>query len=200
MTSTDAAPPRSAAGRPRDAQIDRAVLDATRELLAEVGYQDTSIAAVARRANVGTAPIYRRWPGKEALIEDAVFGSENLWLPAESDDLHADLSAWVHVFLARIAEPSTRAAIPGLISAYHRDPDRYRALHDRADLPARQAFTARIHSAIPADADATATADLVFEILVARTLVRGLTHGTDDDETFCTRTADALLTLIRTAT
>ncbi|WP_433520901.1 TetR/AcrR family transcriptional regulator [Nocardia pseudovaccinii] len=199
MTSTDSANPRSA-GRPRDAQIDRAVLDATRALLAEVGYQDTSIAAVARRANVGTAPIYRRWPGKEALIEDAVFGSENLWLPAETEDLHTDLIEWVRVFLARIAEPSARAAIPGLISAYHREPDRYRALHERADIPARQAFTARIRSAIPADGDGTATADLVFEILIARTLMRGLTFGMDDAETFCARTADALLSLIRTAT
>ncbi|WP_063037676.1 TetR/AcrR family transcriptional regulator [Nocardia pseudovaccinii] len=199
MTSTDSANPRSA-GRPRDAQIDRAVLDATRALLAEVGYQDTSISAVARRASVGTAPIYRRWPGKEALIEDAVFGSGSLWLPAETEDLHTDLIEWVRVFLARIAEPSARAAIPGLISAYHREPDRYRALHERADLPARQAFTARIRSAIPADGDGTATADLVFEILIARTLMRGLTYGMDDAETFCARTADALLSLIRTAT
>ncbi|MFI9508216.1 TetR/AcrR family transcriptional regulator [Nocardia sp. NPDC052566] len=193
MTSPAAA--RAAAGRPRDTQIDRSVLGAARALLAEVGYQETTIAAVARRANVGTAPIYRRWPGKDALIEDAVFSSETPWLPEETDDLHADLTAWAHVFLARIAEPATRAALPGLLSAYHHDPARYRALHDRADLPARRALTARIASAVPAE---SATTDLVFEILVARTTLRGLTHGMADAETFCARTADALAALIAT--
>ncbi|MEV6278806.1 TetR/AcrR family transcriptional regulator [Nocardia sp. NPDC051832] len=199
MTSNGSSSARPAAGRPRDAQIDRAVLEATRTLLSEVGYQDTTIAAVARRAHVGTAPIYRRWPGKEALIEDAVFGSENLWLPAETGDLHADLSEWARLFVRRIAEPSTRAAIPGLISSYHAEPERYRDLHDRADLPARQALCDRIHAALPAGADGSATADLVFEILVARTLVRGLMHGYDDIDDFCTRTADALVALIKAA-
>ncbi|MFF3227523.1 TetR/AcrR family transcriptional regulator [Nocardia suismassiliense] len=198
MTSTD--PARSAAGRPRDSQIDHAVLDATRALLAEVGYQDVTIAAVARRAGVGTAPIYRRWPGKEALIEDAVFGSETLWLPAVTEDLHADLIAWARLFLERVAEPATRAAVPGLMSAYHHDPARYRALHDRADLPARKALADRIAPAIPEGADESATTDLVFEILVSRTLIRGVTHGLDDAETFCLRTADALYAIIRTGT
>ncbi|MEU8899154.1 TetR/AcrR family transcriptional regulator [Nocardia sp. NPDC048505] len=198
MTSNGSSSTRSAAGRPRDAQIDRAVLTATRELLAEVGYQETSIAAVARRAHVGTAPIYRRWSGKEALIEEAVFGSEEVWLPAETADLHADLTEWARLFVRRIAEPSTRAAIPGLISAYHAAPERYRELHDRADLPARRALCERIRAALPADADESATADLVFEILVARTLVRGLMHGYDDLDAFCARTADALVALIRT--
>ncbi|MFG1796080.1 TetR/AcrR family transcriptional regulator [Nocardia sp. NPDC049149] len=192
--STDPANPRS--GRPRDLQIDHAVLAATRAMLAEVGYQDVTIAAVARRAGVGTAPIYRRWPGKEALIEDAVFGAESIWLPAETDDLHADLVAWARVFLQRTAEPATRAALPGLMSAYHRSPDRYRALQDRADLPARKALAERLASALPAGADESDTADLVFDILVARSLVRGLIHGLDDAETFCTRTADALLAII----
>lgn len=191
--------PKSAAGRPRDVEIDRAVLEATRALLAEVGYQETTISAVARRAKVGTAPIYRRWTGKEALIEDAVFGSENLWLPDQTGDLHADLTAWAKVFLDRIAEPPTRAAIPGLISSYRHTPDRYRAIHDRADLPARKSMADRITAELPDGADQTATVDLVFEILVARTIVRGLVHGLEDADTFCARTADALVALIRAA-
>ncbi|WP_069167295.1 TetR-like C-terminal domain-containing protein [Nocardia altamirensis] len=113
---------------------------------------------------------------------------------AETDDLHADLVAWARVFLQRTAEPATRAALPGLMSAYHRSPDRYRALQDRADLPVRKALAERIASALPADE--SGTADLVFDILVARSLVRGLIHGLDDAETFCTRTADALLAII----
>ena len=50
------------------------MLAATRELLVEEGYQATTIVAIARRAGVGTPAIYRRWPRREAIIEDAVFG------------------------------------------------------------------------------------------------------------------------------
>lgn len=151
---------------------------------------------MARRAHVGTAPIYRRWPGKEALIEDAVFSADTAWLPAETADLHADMAEWVRHFVRRIAEPSTRAALPGLISAYHADPERYRDLYERADLPAHAALCARVRGALPAG---SATAELVVEILIARTLVRGLMHGYDEIDTFCTRTADALVALIEAA-
>ena len=54
MTSEPAPP---APGRPRDPQKDEDVLTATRALLAEVGYQRTTIAAVARRAGVGAPTI-----------------------------------------------------------------------------------------------------------------------------------------------
>ena len=64
---------RKAPGRPRSAQADEAILDAVLELLSG-GHSVAaiSIEAVASRAGVGKATIYRRWPNKEALIIDAV--------------------------------------------------------------------------------------------------------------------------------
>ena len=55
-------------GRPRDARVDVAVMDATRALLAERGFAATTVEAIASRAGVGKATIYRRWPTREALL------------------------------------------------------------------------------------------------------------------------------------
>jgi AcrR family transcriptional regulator len=64
---------RKAPGRPRSARADEAIIDAVLDLVAEGNTFDAvSIEAVATRAGVGKATIYRRWPNKEALIVDAV--------------------------------------------------------------------------------------------------------------------------------
>jgi AcrR family transcriptional regulator len=64
---------RKAPGRPRSARVDEAILDALLGLLAEGHTVDSvSIEAVAAKAGVGKATIYRRWPNKEALLVDAV--------------------------------------------------------------------------------------------------------------------------------
>ena len=57
-------------GRPRSDRIHRAILDATRDLLIENGFTRLRLEAVAARAGVGKATIYRRWPSKEALALD----------------------------------------------------------------------------------------------------------------------------------
>ncbi|WP_299049931.1 TetR/AcrR family transcriptional regulator [uncultured Nocardioides sp.] len=62
----------STGGRPRDASRDEAILDATLDLLAQVGYDDLTTAEVARRAGAGKATIYRRWPSKADLVVAAV--------------------------------------------------------------------------------------------------------------------------------
>jgi AcrR family transcriptional regulator len=64
---------RKGPGRPRSAQADEAILDAVLELLgAGHSVAAISIEAVAAKAGVGKATIYRRWPNKEALLIDAV--------------------------------------------------------------------------------------------------------------------------------
>jgi AcrR family transcriptional regulator len=64
---------RKAPGRPRDARADEAILGAVIALLSEGQSADAiSIEAVAARAGVGKATLYRRWANKEALLIDAV--------------------------------------------------------------------------------------------------------------------------------
>ncbi|KWX19589.1 TetR family transcriptional regulator [Mycolicibacterium wolinskyi] len=181
----------TAAGRPRDPAKDVAVLTAARELLVEEGYQGTTVLAVARRAGVGAPTIYRRWPTKEALVEDAAFGhAAPVPVPGPSGDLRADLRGWVAVFLDWLANPVTRAALPGLLTAYHRDETIYERLVLRAETDVR----ALMADLLGGDA---ARADVVFDFLVASTVVRAMTRGLVDRDAYCDRTADALVVLAR---
>jgi AcrR family transcriptional regulator len=64
---------RKGPGRPRSLVVDEAILNALIALLAEgMPAEAISIEAVAARAGVGKATIYRRWPNKDALLADAV--------------------------------------------------------------------------------------------------------------------------------
>jgi AcrR family transcriptional regulator len=60
------------AGRPRDRQIDVAVLRATLVELDACGYGGLTLEAVARRAGTTKPAIYRRWPSRQQLVLSAL--------------------------------------------------------------------------------------------------------------------------------
>ena len=79
-------------GRPRDVSRDVAIEKAAIELLREVGYERLSIEAVALRAHVSKATIYRRWKNKAELITDAVHHYAFCKVPAiDTGTLRGDL-------------------------------------------------------------------------------------------------------------
>jgi AcrR family transcriptional regulator len=190
--------PQASVGRPRDPEKDVAVMQATRELLVEAGYQGTTVVAIARRAGVGAPTIYRRWPTKESLVEDAAFGhAQPAPVPAPTGELRTDLRAWVTMFLDWLAHPVTRAAMPGLLAAYHRDEELYERLVVRSELDVRTALLEVLEptlAKIPA-AQRDTRADMVFDVLVATTTARAMTRGLTDRDAYCDRTAEALLIL-----
>lgn len=59
-------------GRPRSIEVDQAILQAATELLEEEGFDRLSMEAVAHRAGVGKATLYRRWSGKVELVIDII--------------------------------------------------------------------------------------------------------------------------------
>ena len=62
-------------GRPRDMQRRAAVIAATRELLIANGYDEITLAGVARHAGVSRPFVYEHWGSKFALVEDAIFSA-----------------------------------------------------------------------------------------------------------------------------
>lgn len=69
---TDGAVDTTPLGRPRDPDVDRRVLAAAAEVFGEEGWGKFTVDAVARRAGVGKASIYLRWPNKKALLASAL--------------------------------------------------------------------------------------------------------------------------------
>ena len=72
-------------GRRRDESKDDAILLATRELLAERGFDGMTMDAVADRAGAGKATVYRRWPSKVQLTIDAMLCAPGT--PMSADDV-----------------------------------------------------------------------------------------------------------------
>jgi AcrR family transcriptional regulator len=68
----DASRPDRRPGRPRSGRAHASILDAAVELFIRGGSEGMSVEAVALRAGVGKATIYRRWPSKEELLIEAI--------------------------------------------------------------------------------------------------------------------------------
>lgn len=80
-------------GRPMNTAIDEQLLRATQDLLIEEGFERLTMDAVARRCGASKATIYRRWPGKTALVvaaAAALFQAPEL---PDTGDLREDLLA-----------------------------------------------------------------------------------------------------------
>jgi AcrR family transcriptional regulator len=91
-------------------------MDATVALLAERGYADLTLTAVAERANTTTAAIYRRWQSKSDLVARSVFRTDGDDVVAETDDLAADIATMVRWSVEKICRPAALAALAGLLT------------------------------------------------------------------------------------
>jgi AcrR family transcriptional regulator len=87
---------RKGPGRPRSARVDEAIVEAVFELLSSGQSADAiSIEAVAAKAGVGKATIYRRWPNKEALLIDAVLAMKGPLPELPGESVRGDLIALI---------------------------------------------------------------------------------------------------------
>lgn len=92
-------------GRPRDPDIDVAVLAAARRHLAVHGYDGLSVAAVAAEAGTTRQALYRRWPSKADLATAAIAGIASSQVAEVSDDPFADLVAELRAFMVGVTRP-----------------------------------------------------------------------------------------------
>lgn len=81
-------------GRPRDPAADEAILGAVADVISDVGFAGFTVEAVAARAGVGKATIYRRWPTREDLIIAAAERIMVIDEPPDTGTLRGDLVAW----------------------------------------------------------------------------------------------------------
>jgi AcrR family transcriptional regulator len=92
-------------GRPRSDKAENAVLEAAAELLLDQGLAAVSMDAIAARAGVSKATIYRWWPTKESLALDALFHDWEGVPAVDTGSLRGDLlkllRPWVRLAAAR---------------------------------------------------------------------------------------------------
>lgn len=104
-------------GRPRDARCDAAILAATLALLRERGVVATTVDAVAARAGVGKATVYRRWPSREALLRDALASVAGRVDVVDTGDVRADLKRFLRTLARHLSEQFGGGLLPTMIAA-----------------------------------------------------------------------------------
>ncbi|MEU0570710.1 TetR/AcrR family transcriptional regulator [Nonomuraea sp. NPDC005983] len=97
----------------RTARIRTQVLDAVRAELGEHGYDGLTMDAVAARAGVHRATVYRRWGDVGGLLADVLDAAgEDDWQPLDTGSLKGDLAALNHEIQAALtAQPPIVAAL-----------------------------------------------------------------------------------------
>lgn len=170
---------------------------AVRDLLAESGYAALTTAAVARRAGVSTATLYRRWPTKRELVlasarrmietgvADEAVGSGAAAAKAEGFDtgsLRGDLQAFIAHKNRALSGPTGQAVL-SLLGELPQDPE-FKELLLGELLAATRSHLEQIRDQALArgegavDLDPHAGARLVLGAVLA-----GIAFTTGDDET-----------------
>jgi AcrR family transcriptional regulator len=94
VTGDGHAPTSVRRGRPLSPELDDRILDAALAMLADIGYAQLRLDALAARAGVAKTTILRRWPSKAAVAAAAVqrLALQTAEVP-DSGDLREDLQA-----------------------------------------------------------------------------------------------------------
>jgi AcrR family transcriptional regulator len=180
----DTAPPRGK-GRPRSATADLAILDATREALAELGWGGLTMGHVATRAGVAKTTLYRRWPSKNELVVDAVAILFDELEMADLGSLQADIEAVVAQFAGLLARPESQAALLALFAEGSRDPQLRRRIRERIVDPQKHLVrigrtNAQLRGELDPDRDAATECeeiDIIFDTIAGTVEHRMLVSG-----------------------
>jgi AcrR family transcriptional regulator len=142
-------------GRPRDAALHVAILDAVRELLLVSSYAELSMDAVAAQAQVGKKTLYRRWTSKAPLVVEAVldaYGRGGTFAVPDTGDLRADLHRWLIEHGEFIAEPANARLIRALVAAAAAGSSDSDALYEQLSVPQRSGLVDRVRLAVDSGA------------------------------------------------
>lgn len=132
-----AAVARPRAGRPRDDSARRAILQAANAILEEAGVAGFSIEAVAARAGVGKATIYRWWPSRGALAVAGLLAETAPKIPYPATDSPLqDLVCQLRL-VASVYSGVTGRVLGAIIAEGQRDPHTMAAFIDGYAKPRR---------------------------------------------------------------
>ena len=169
--------PVKARGRPRSEPARQAILAAAADLLLTRGLAAVSMDAVAARAGVSKATIYRWWPTKETLALDALY--EQLTEPSpeapDTGTLRGDLLALLTGWIGRVGDRPFGRVIGALVTEAGTDPVFGKLYRERYVEPrraqARLIFTRAIgRGEISVGTDVEAAIDLLYGALYHRLL------------------------------
>lgn len=147
-----------AAGRPRSADKQDAILRAALALLADRGYTRMTLDQVAAAAGVSKSTIFLRWKTKADLVTAALASLRITACAATTGDVRADLIAILEDFAATVQRVRGMALIGTCLAEERHTPELLALLRERTVLPRRELLRTALEQArergeIAADAD-----------------------------------------------
>jgi AcrR family transcriptional regulator len=163
----------------RSAQRRWAIEEAALELVGEVGYDRLSMDALAERAGVSKATIYRHWSGKAALVVDALRERRHQPVALVEDQgcLRDDLLAQLRL-ICTAAEGDEGALTIGLLRAMHGDPElaqlmRSQVLQAKVDLVVALVERAQRREELPPAVPTESATEAMTSVVLCRLLLGG---------------------------
>jgi AcrR family transcriptional regulator len=158
-------------GRPRSAESHQAMLQATLELLAEVGFEAMSVEGIAARAGVGKTTIYRRYSGKEELVAAAIEQVREEVVIPNTGKLWNDMDALIEQSAQITLSPIGRQAVAMIVSSAAGNAQFAKIYWDKYLEPRRAAFAivierAKARKEIQADLDPGLVFDAMSGIML----------------------------------
>jgi AcrR family transcriptional regulator len=182
-------------GRPRDERTDRAILEATRELIAEVGVYEFRTEDLAARAGVGKGAIYRRYGSKDELVTAAIGSlvSEEIAVP-DTGSTREDLLVLMREAVEVYRSPRARGLMPNLVGAMGRKPELARAVREGFLAGRRAALTEVLSRGVErGDLRPDIDLDLALDVLGGPLFYRLLITGGPIDEQLAEGVSDLIL-------
>ena len=172
-------------GRPRDRTAHAAILRAAIDLTREVGYDALAIDAVAARAGVGKATIYRYWPNKELLLAEAVEAIVRLMPPVDTGKVEGDLMILMGATMVMYQDPAGPPLLAAFIAAMARSPLIAERIRNGFIGVRRAAMREALQRGIArGELDANTNVELALDLLGGSMLWRSLIGGESITEAY----------------
>ncbi|MGH3414594.1 MAG: TetR/AcrR family transcriptional regulator [Marmoricola sp.] len=182
--------------RPRvEGEREDEILEATVDLLVEVGYDRLTMDAVARQAHASKATLYRRWESKPELVIESLMRAKDMPEPHDPDtgSLRGDLMA---AFCGNtgLASPRTSGVMGAVITAVTTDEDFAEAFREQFIAP-KLAISQGIYARALARGEVAEDADLeiIAPALAGVCLHRMYVMGSPPDDRTIERVIDHLI-------
>lgn len=167
-------------GRPRDAARDQRITEAALDVLADSGHAGFTIEAVAHRAGVGKATIYRRYSGRDDLLGAALDHlRDDSPLALAEGSARERLEAALDYIRTPMTHTRGGRVMAQVISAGAQHPDFLAVFYDRVLGPRRRMLIGILREGVAEGwVDPDADLDAAVTLLVGPMIFLKVWHGT----------------------
>lgn len=168
---------------------------------ARSGYGALSLEAVALRARVGKAALYRRWPSKLAFVSDALgrVGVEITPVP-DTGSLEGDVMAFLMTLRRLLRHPLVRRIVADLHAEMARSPALAAAVRDHVQTTRRERAAAMLRRSMArGELRPDLDLELAIDLMAAAAYWRIVVTGGSSNRGWVERLAEVTVAALRAA-